>query len=133
MTNMKDKVALIVGGSSGIGRATAQAIAQAGAKVVVAARGVEQGEQAVSDIVRGGGEAVFVRTDVSRAGEVENLVAQAVSVFGRLDYAFNNAASARGAGALTADFDEEEFDQVMATNLKGLWLCMKHEIRQMLR
>jgi NAD(P)-dependent dehydrogenase (short-subunit alcohol dehydrogenase family) len=133
MTNMKDKVALIVGGNSGIGRATAQAIAQAGAKVVVAARGIEQGEQVVSDIVRGGGEAVFVRTDVSRAGEVENLVAQAVSVFGRLDYAFNNAATARGAGALTADFDEEEFDQVMATNLKGLWLCMKHEIRQMLR
>jgi len=129
---MQGKVALITGGTSGIGRATAHAFAEAGAKVVVAARGVERGQKTVGEILEGGGEAIFVQADVSRAGDVEHLVAETVSVFGRLDCAFNNAASERGAGALTADFDEEEFDHVMATNVKGVWLCMKHEIRQML-
>lgn len=133
MMNMQEKIALIVGGSYGTGRATAQAFAEAGAKVVVAARGVEQGEQPVAEIVRRGGEAIFVQTDVSRPGDVENLVAQAVSVYGRLDCALNNAASARGAGAATAAFSEEEFDEVMAANLKGMWLCIKYEIRQMLQ
>lgn len=133
MTNMRGKVALVTGGSSGIGRATARAFAEAGAKVVIAARGVERGQETADEIVEGGGDAVFVQADVGRASDVENLVAETVSVFGRLDCAFNNAASERGAGALTADFDEDEFDHVMATNLKGVWLCMKHEIRQMLQ
>ena len=93
---------------------------------------MEQGEQTVAEIARGGREAIFVQADVSRAADVDNLVAQVVSAYGRLDYAFNNAASARGACAFTADFDEEEFDEVMATNLKGIWLCTKYEIRQML-
>ena len=133
MMNMQEKIALIVGGSYGIGKATAQAFAEAGAKVVIAARGVEQGELTVAEILRGGGDATFIPADVSRPGDVANLIAQTVSVYGRLDCAFNNAASVRGAGALTAAFDEAEFDDVMATNLKGVWLCMKHEIRQMLQ
>lgn len=132
-TDMQGKVALVAGGSSGIGRATAQAFAEAGAKVVIAARGRERGQTVVEEIVQGGGDAIFVQADIAQAGDIEKLVAETVSVFGRLDCAFNNAASVRGVGALTADFDEEEFDQVMGTNLKGIWLCMRAEIRQMLQ
>ena len=133
MAEMQGKVVLITGGTSGIGRATAQAFAEAGAKVAIGARGRERGQKIADEIIQGGGEAIFVQADVGRADEVENLVAEVVSAFGRLDCAFNNAASRQGVGVLTADFEEEEFDRVMATNLKGTWLCMKAEIRQMLQ
>ena len=132
MQNFEGKVALVTGGSSGIGRAAARLFAERGAQVVLAARGVERGEEAAHEIVEAGGEAVFVQADVGRAADIENLVARTVDLYGRLDYGFNNAAVAKGAFALTADFDEDEFDEVMRVNLKGVWLCMKFEIWQML-
>ncbi|HZS10029.1 MAG TPA: glucose 1-dehydrogenase [Blastocatellia bacterium] len=132
MSNYTDKVALITGGSSGIGRATALAFAREGAKVVIAARGAERGDAVVREIRAAGGEALFVRTDVSQAGQVEALVAQTVKTYGRLDCAFNNAATEAGVFALTGDFSEEEFDRCIAINLKSVWLCMKYELQQML-
>lgn len=128
---MTGKVVLITGGSSGIGRSAALAFAREGARVVLSARGAERGEQVAQEIRAAGGEAMFVRADVARPEEVEALVAKTVEAYGRLDCAFNNAAT-EGVLKATADFTEEEFDQMTAVNLKGVWLCMKHEIQQML-
>jgi NAD(P)-dependent dehydrogenase (short-subunit alcohol dehydrogenase family) len=128
---VKDKVVVVTGGSSGIGRATAVALAGEGAKVVIAARDAERGEEVVRRITAAGGQGMFVRTDVSKAQDVEALVTRAVQAYGRLDWAFNNAAT-EGVLRDTADFTEEEFDRVMGVNLKGVWLCMQHELRQML-
>lgn len=128
---MTGKVVLITGGNSGIGRAAALAFAGEGAKVVISARGVERGEQVAREIRAAGGQATFVRADVARPEDVEALVARTVEAYGRLDCAFNNAAT-EGVLKATADVTEEEFDQIAAVNLKGVWLCMKHEIRQML-
>jgi NAD(P)-dependent dehydrogenase (short-subunit alcohol dehydrogenase family) len=130
---MRGKVALVTGGSSGIGRATAIRFARDGCKVVLAARGAERGQQVAAEIAQAGGEALFVATDVSRAADVEQLVAATVRKFGRLDFAVNNAAGYMGAGARTADFSEQEFDDTMAVDLKGVWMGMKHQIQQMLR
>jgi NAD(P)-dependent dehydrogenase (short-subunit alcohol dehydrogenase family) len=129
--NMAGKVALVTGGSSGIGRATALAFASEGARVVVADVAVEGGEETVRSIEAAGGIAVFVRTDVSKANEVEALVSQTVGRFGRLDAAFNNAGT-EGAVASTVELAEADWDRVIATNLKGVWLCMKYEIPLML-
>ena len=129
---MKDKVVLVTGGSSGIGRAAGRLFAERGAKVVLAARGVERGEGVAREIREAGGTAIFVRADVSQPDEVAALVREAVGQFGRLDCAFNNAASLDGPFALTADITEEQFDRSMALNLKSVWLCMREEIRQML-
>jgi len=126
------KVALVTGGNSGIGRAAAILFAREGAKVVIAARNVERGERVVEEIRGAGGEAMFVATDVAKAADVENMVAKTVERFGRLDCAVNNAAAYAGAFSLTADFTEEEFDHTMAVDLKGVWLGMKYEIKQML-
>ena len=126
------KVALITGGSSGIGRATALAFAREGARVVIAARGVERGNCVVREIEAAGGTAIFVPTDLSVATQVQGLVKKAVEAFGRLDCAFNNAASVEEPFAMTADFTEEQFDRSIALNLKSVWLCLQQEIRQML-
>lgn len=131
MDGFKDKVVLVTGGSSGIGRAAALAFAQKGARVVVAARDASRLEEVVRGIRTAGGDALFVRSDVSKAADVEALVERTVDAYGRLDCAFNNAAT-EGAPHATADVDEEEFDRVVGVNLKGVWLCMKHELRQML-
>jgi NAD(P)-dependent dehydrogenase (short-subunit alcohol dehydrogenase family) len=129
---MKGKVALVTGGSSGIGMATALAFAKRGAKVVTASRGIEKGEKAVKMIQDAGGEAVFIQTDVSKADQVERLIDKTVETYGRLDCAFNNAGIA-GALAETADCTEEDWDISMSVNLKSVWLCMKYEIIQMLK
>lgn len=132
MGNLEGRVALVTGGSSGIGRASALAFAREGAKVVIAARGVERGEMVAREIVEAGGEAVFVRADVSKVSETQRLIDRVVETYGRLDCAFNNAATEDGAFALTADFSEAEFDLALSVNLKSVWACMKYEIKQML-
>jgi NAD(P)-dependent dehydrogenase (short-subunit alcohol dehydrogenase family) len=126
------KVALVTGASSGIGRATALAFAREGAKVVVADVTVEGGEETVAQVKRAGGEAIFVKTDVSKAVEVEALVAKAVATYGRLDCAHNNAGVAGNAKTIVDD-TEDNWDRILAINLKGVWLCMKYEIAHMLK
>jgi NAD(P)-dependent dehydrogenase (short-subunit alcohol dehydrogenase family) len=130
--DLQGKVALVTGGSSGIGRAAAIAFADAGARVVIAARGRERGESAEEEILGRGGSAMFCAADVSIPEEVERLVAETVARFGRLDYAMNNAAAIEEPFAPTADLTEQQFDRAIALNLKSVWLCMRQEIRQML-
>lgn len=126
------KIALVTGGGSGIGQATALIFAREGAKVVIADVLVEGGEATVSQIKKGGGDAAFVKTDVSQDAEVEALVQKAVATYGRLDCAFNNAGIA-GAAARTADYTQKQWDRVIGINLTGVWLCMKYEIAQMVK
>lgn len=127
------KVALVTGASSGLGEATALAFAQQGARVVVAARRVEQGEGVVQRIAREtGSEALFVAADVSRGGDVQALVEATLKRFGRLDCAVNNAGIAGPRLTPVADVTEAQWDEVMGVNLKGVWLCMKHEIPALL-
>jgi NAD(P)-dependent dehydrogenase (short-subunit alcohol dehydrogenase family) len=126
------KVAVVTGGGSGIGRASALVFAREGAKVVVADVDVEGGEETVRLIRQNGGEALFVKTDVSQDTAVEALVARAVQTYGRLDCAYNNA-GIEGPAATTSEYPEEGWERVVAINLKGVWLCMKYEIPQMLK
>ncbi len=129
---MKNKVVLITGGSSGIGRASALACAAEGAKVIVTYDVNEAGaRETVERIARAGGEAVSVRADVSKAVEVEGLIKGIVETYGRLDCAFNNA-GIEGQNALTGEYPEEEWDRVFNVNAKGIFLCMRYEIPQML-
>jgi len=126
--NFKNKVALVTGGSSGIGRASALAFAEQGAQVVVADVNKEGGCETVALIEAAGGEAGFVRTDVSQASDVEAMVQHAVNTYGHLDCAFNNAGAVKAhleAISPTHEYPEENFDRVLAVNLKGVWLCMK--------
>jgi NAD(P)-dependent dehydrogenase (short-subunit alcohol dehydrogenase family) len=129
---LNGKVALVTGGASGIGRATALTFAQEGAKLIIADMNEEGGQQTVHMITEKGGEAIFVRTDVSKAIEVQALISKAVETYGRLDCAHNNAGISGGGRALTAEYAEDTWQQVLAVNLTGVWLCMKYEIPQML-
>ena len=126
------KVALVTGGGTGIGHASCLVFAREGAKVVVADVNADAGEDTARRIRDAGREALFVRADVSLPRDVEALVRTAVDVYGRLDCAFNNAGIAGAIGALTHDYPDDSWDRVMAVNLKGVWLCMRSEIRQML-
>ncbi len=135
-TGLQGKAVIITGGASGIGRATALAFAGQGAKVFIAtARSLTAAEETVAQIKALGGEAVFCQCDVSSEASVAAMVAKAVGAFGRVDFAFNNAGV--GADGVTlpflplAELPEADFDCVIDTNLKGVFLCMKHEIRQM--
>ena len=125
-------VALVTGGSSGIGRATALACAREGANVVIAARRIRECEEVVGQIKESRGEALFVRTDVSKPTEVESLIKKTVETFGRLDWSCNNA-GVEGTRGSIAECTEEDWDHVIDVNLKGVWLCMKYEIAQMLK
>jgi NAD(P)-dependent dehydrogenase (short-subunit alcohol dehydrogenase family) len=129
---LEGKVGLVTGGTSGIGRETAVLFAKAGAKVVIAGRREVEGNETVELIRTSGGDGLFVRTDASKASEVDMLVQRTVAQFGRLDVAFNNA-GIEGARAAITRQSEEDFDRTIATNLKGVWLCLKYEIQQMLK
>jgi len=131
MNRLDGKIALVTGGSSGIGRAAALAFAREGAKVVIADILIEGSEETVQIIEKSGGQAIFFRTDVSKSAEVEALIKKTAETCGRLDCAFNNAGIGGGRAA-TAECTEEEWDRVMNINLKGVWLCMKYEIQRML-
>jgi len=131
MSEMGDKVALITGASSGIGRATAEAFAAKGARVVLAARREDELAALASEIEDKGGKASFVTTDVSVAQDVGRMVTHTLETFGRLDYAVNNAAI-EGQFARVVDLPEEEWDRVLDINLKGTFLCLKYEARAML-
>jgi NAD(P)-dependent dehydrogenase (short-subunit alcohol dehydrogenase family) len=121
------QVALVTGAAAGIGRATALAFANEGLKVVVSDVDVAGGEGTVELIRAAGGDASFCRCDVTRDAEVQALMAFTLETYGRLDYAFNNAGIEIEKGKL-ADGSEAEFDAIMGVNVKGVWLCMKHQI-----
>ncbi len=129
---LEGKVGLVTGGTSGIGRETAVRFAKAGAKVVVAGRRELEGKQTIELVRAAGGDGMFVKADVSKASDVETLIQKAVERFGRLDVAFNNAGIEGVLAPIIRQF-EEDFDRTIAINLKGVWLCLKYEIRQMLK
>ena len=130
--NLEDKVALITGGASGIGRSIALAFAEAGAKIVIGDIMVEEGEETVSLIRQSGGDAVFVYADISGAKAVETLINNTVDHYGRLDCACNNA-GIEGETIPIVECSEENWDRTLNINLKGVWLCLKYEIAQMLK
>jgi NAD(P)-dependent dehydrogenase (short-subunit alcohol dehydrogenase family) len=128
---LEGKIALVTGAGSGIGRAAAMAFAREGAKVVVADIAADSGKETLRLIEQGGGNGLWIEGDVSVSADVQTIVQAAVEHYGRLDYAFNNA-GIEGAQAPTAEGEEDNWDRVLAINLKGIWLCMKHEIPVML-
>lgn len=129
-TTFKNKVIIVTGGSFGIGKATAIAFAKHGAKIVIA-DWVENPEimRLIKDL---GNEVIFIKCDVSKSVEVKSMVEKTIATYGRLDYAFNNA-GIEGNTAPTPDCTEENWDKTIAINLKGIWLCMKYEIPEMLK
>ena len=131
MSTMKGKVALVTGASSGIGRATALAFAARGASVALAARRENELATLAAEIEAMGGEATYLRTDVSVAADVERMVSHTIERFGRLDFAVNNA-GIEGEFQGIAEFSEDMWDRVLDINLKGTFLCLKYEARSML-
>ncbi|OUS12371.1 short chain dehydrogenase [Gammaproteobacteria bacterium 53_120_T64] len=130
---MQDKVVVITGSGSGIGRESALIFSREGAKVVVSDINITGGEETVALVKEAGGEASFVQCDVSKGPEVEALIKAAVDTYGQLDAAFNNAGIEGDTQATTITCTEENFDLNIAVNLKGVWWCMKYEIEQFLR
>ena len=130
MKRYQDRVALVTGGTSGIGKATALAFAAEGARVVVAGRRETEGTAVVADIRRKGGQATFVVTDVTRDADVRKLVDSALRSYGRLDVAFNNVGTEGAVGPITG-LGEADWARTVDVNLKGTWLCLKHEIPAM--
>lgn len=129
---MDRKVAIVTGGNSGIGRATAIALAREGAKVTVAARRASEGEETVRLVKEAGSDAIFVKTDVAIENDVRSLVEKTVETYGRLDYAVNNAGIGEKMTPLVEQ-TSEKFDQIMNTNVRGVWLSMKYEIPMMIK
>jgi NAD(P)-dependent dehydrogenase (short-subunit alcohol dehydrogenase family) len=127
-----NSVALVTGGAAGIGKAAALAFSAQGAKVALCDVKTERGEDLAHTITKSGGRAIFIQADVSKPADVERMIGLTVKTFGRLDHAFNNA-GIEGNLATTAECTEENFDRTIAINLKGIWLCMRAEIQQMLR
>ena len=127
------KVALVTGGASGIGRATALTFAREGAKLVIADMNEDGGQQTVHLITEKGGAAIFAQVDVSSAREVEAMLSTTIEIYGRIDCAHNNAGIGSRPRAPLHECTEETWDRVLSVNLKGVWLCMKYEIIQMLK
>ena len=130
--SMEGKVALITGGTSGIGLTTAQAFTKAGAKVAIVGTNAQKGEAALSTINGASSDAIYIQADVSQAEQVRAMVNKVGETFGRLDYAFNNAGVGNGLNSVT-ELAEDMWDTVIDINLKGVWLCMKYEIQTMLK
>ena len=126
----QEKVAIVTGGSFGIGRATAIAFADRGAKVAIV--DCIEDNETLNHIQAAGGEAIFVKCDVSKGADVKAMIEKVMAAYGRLDYAFNNA-GIEGASAPTHECTEENWERTIGVNLKGTWLCMKYEIQQMLK
>jgi NAD(P)-dependent dehydrogenase (short-subunit alcohol dehydrogenase family) len=131
-SDFEGRVVLVTGGSYGIGRAAAIGFSQRGAKVAVADRDMIRGKETLSLIEKAGGEAIFVKTDVSKESDVKALVKKVIATYGRLDCAFNNAGIHKEF-IPTTDFEERDWDEVIDINLKSVWLCMKYEIAEMLK
>lgn len=129
---LEGKVCIVTGATSGIGWATAVAMAEYGAKVVAAGRRADRGEALLDAIRRNGGDAIFVTTDVDERDDIEALVAKTVEHYSRLDCAFNNAGIVGEFEKTIVEQSEESWHSVIQTNLTGVWLCMKHEIPAML-
>jgi len=130
--SLTGKVALVTGGGSGIGRATAVAFAREGAKVVVGDVAVDGGNRTVNLIRDTGGEAIFIEVDVSKGDQVRQLVGETIATFGRLDCAFNNAGIEQPRAQLP-DITDELWHRILSVDLTGVWLCMKYEIPEMLK
>jgi NAD(P)-dependent dehydrogenase (short-subunit alcohol dehydrogenase family) len=130
--DLDGKVAIITGGTSGIGRDTAVLFGRHGAKVVLAGRRQADGEETLKQVRAAGGDGLFVKTDVAKSGDVEALVKKTVEKFGRVDTAFNNA-GIEGTWVPIVDQTEKDWDELIDINLKGVWLCLKYEIQQMLK
>jgi NAD(P)-dependent dehydrogenase (short-subunit alcohol dehydrogenase family) len=130
--DLHNKVALITGGTTGIGRDTAVLFAKHGAKVVITGRRETEGNETIALVRAAGGEGVFIKSDVAKSVDVESAVQKTVEIFGRLDLAFNNAGVEGAMGPLTEQ-TEENWDYVHNINVKGLWLSLKYEVRQMLK
>jgi NAD(P)-dependent dehydrogenase (short-subunit alcohol dehydrogenase family) len=126
------KVAIITGGNSGIGRATAIALGEQKVKIAIGARRAKEGEETVRQIQEAGSDGIFIKTDVGNENDVRSLVEKTVNTYGKLDYAFNNAGAEE---IMTPFLDEtsEKFDQIMNTNVRGVWLSMKYEIAEMIK
>jgi NAD(P)-dependent dehydrogenase (short-subunit alcohol dehydrogenase family) len=131
-SELEGKVALVTGGTSGIGRDTAVLFAKAGARVVIAGRREPEGNETIELIRTAGGDGLFVKADISKPSDVDALIQKAAERFGRLDIAFNNA-GIEGVWVPIVRQSEADWDRTIAINLKGVWLSLKYEIRQMLR
>jgi NAD(P)-dependent dehydrogenase (short-subunit alcohol dehydrogenase family) len=130
--NFEGKVALITGGTAGIGEATVRRVASLGARTVLVGRDENDGRRIESEILGDGAEALFLKADLSCPDEVRRIVSATVNIYGRLDYAFNNAGIS-GQDGLITDQTETNFDEVFSVNIKGLFIALQEEIRQMLR
>jgi NAD(P)-dependent dehydrogenase (short-subunit alcohol dehydrogenase family) len=133
MAAFTGKVALVTGGSAGIGRATAVAFAREGAKVVVASRRMKEGDETIQLVRQAGSDGFFIKTDVAKAADVRAMVEKTIATYGRLDYAFNNAGVIEEKPGPLVEQSEETFARIMDINVKGVWLSMKYEIPEMLK
>lgn len=127
----RKKVALITGGTSGIGFAVAKKLAEKGSKIVIVGRDKDRGRKACEKLRQIHQDILFISTDVTKGIEVKNMVKTAMQNFGRLDFAFNNAANDEVTFAYTAEFSEDDYDHLIDTTLKSVWLCMKYELQVM--
>lgn len=132
MGDLQNKVAIITGATSGIGLEAAVLFAEQGAKVAIAGRREKEGVETLDLVRKAGGDGLFLKTDVSKAADVEALVKKTVEKFGRVDVAFNNA-GIEGDWLPLTEFTEKQWDDVIDINVKGVWLCLKYQILQMLK